>query len=507
MGYYGVVSKGCERCRRRKVKCDQRKPACLKCQKSKIQCPGYRDLDQVLFRDESERIIRKARQLDLPQPALAQEVIATSNYLLKSGLATGCEPPQTSPPLGISYPPSQPVNNLGASFFFTKYTFNEVPFCGDYHDWLTQSYFNDGSVLQAAIEAVGMAGISNVSYAPNVASRAKEQYCKAVTAVNLALGDPVQAAADSTLMAVILLGLFETVNFETLDRYDYWAAHVKGATALLALRGQEQFTRKRGGLLYILIRSQIISACTQQHMPVPQALVQATRDFQDSIIRQQWQRSNVASRGSVCQISFRIVNLGAVFANREITDLDVIRDMALEIDRDLEAWREGAPSGWAYTRIDASETNPGTFFDTHIHVYPSLWIAEAWNNWRALRIVVNKIIYQCETCSDASCDARQSVALSTIQELSTDMCISISSFMGTPRILSLIRPLFVVALEELNTRSIRGFAVEQLRSIGESVGIRQAGLLATTISKTLDESPRSCVPLPNLFTIPLIPFF
>lgn len=101
------------------------------------------------------------------------------------------------------------MNNLGASFFFTKYTFNEVPFCGDYHDWLTQSYFNDGSVLQAAIEAVGMAGISNVSFAPYVASRAKEQYCKAVTAVNLALSDPVQAVADSTLMAVILLGLFE----------------------------------------------------------------------------------------------------------------------------------------------------------------------------------------------------------------------------------------------------------------------------------------------------------
>lgn len=57
----------------------------------------------------------------------------------------------------------------------------------------------------------------------------------------------------------ILLTLIQTVNFETSDRYDYWAAHVKGATALLALRGQEQFTRKRGGLLYILIRSQIVS--------------------------------------------------------------------------------------------------------------------------------------------------------------------------------------------------------------------------------------------------------
>lgn len=51
----------------------------------------------------------------------------------------------------------------------------------------------------------------------------------------------------------------QAVNFDDWDRYCNWEAHVKGATALLALRGQAQFTKDRGGLLYILTRSQIVS--------------------------------------------------------------------------------------------------------------------------------------------------------------------------------------------------------------------------------------------------------
>lgn len=57
----------------------------------------------------------------------------------------------------------------------------------------------------------------------------------------------------------------QTVNFETWDRYRYWAAHVKGATALLELRGQKQFTRERGGQLYVQIRSQIMSPAIHVH--------------------------------------------------------------------------------------------------------------------------------------------------------------------------------------------------------------------------------------------------
>jgi uncharacterized membrane protein len=72
-------------------------------------------------------------------------------------------------------------------------------------------------------------------------------------------------------------------------------------------------------------------------------------------------------------------------------------------------------------------------------------------------------------------------------------------------ILSLIQPLYVVSLEELNARSVRSFAVEQLRRIDASTGIRQAGLLAETVSKRVNESPGDFVSMPSHLMIPPIP--
>ncbi|KPM38717.1 hypothetical protein AK830_g7849 [Neonectria ditissima] len=400
--------------------CDQRKPGCLKCEKSHAQCPGYRNLHHVLFRDESERIVRKVRQTEQSQlPAVAPDGSVHSG----SGI--------DSPLLSISRPLPQPINDLGASFFFTKYTFNQPPFGEEYHSWLTESYSKNESILRAAIEAVGMAGISNVSYAPNVASRSKELYCKAIRVMNQALSDPAQVTADATLMAVILLGLFETVNFDTWGRYGHWAAHIKGAAALLGLRGKEQFTRCRGGLLYILTRSQILAACAQQHLPVPPVLVKTTHNFQASTIRQQWQLESLASDGSICEISFRLVNLRAV-CKACVTDPEAIRKVALDIDAELESWQAGMSQKWRYTTVDVSKPS-GNLFEGKRHVYPNLWIAEIWNNWRIMRVLANQIIRQMECYSGVSSYEPESNALAAIQRLSADVCISISSFRDTPR--------------------------------------------------------------------------
>lgn len=202
--------------------CDQRKPGCIRCEKSKTQCPGYRDLTQAMFRDDSDRTIRRVtRQTKLPGAAGPPETPVSSIDYQEPGLsfhespslASSLSPSPTPslPPFEIPYPLTLPITDLAASFFFTKYTFSEPPFSSDYHDWLARSYFADGPnhVLRAAIEAVGMAGISNISYAPRVASKAKQKYCGALSIIKQALDDPVEAKEDTILMAVILLTLFE----------------------------------------------------------------------------------------------------------------------------------------------------------------------------------------------------------------------------------------------------------------------------------------------------------
>ncbi|KAK2002166.1 hypothetical protein LX36DRAFT_652534 [Colletotrichum falcatum] len=60
MVYCGKPSKGCSNCRERKIRCDQKEPSCGQCEKRQQQCPGYRNLVDLMFRDESSHVIKKA---------------------------------------------------------------------------------------------------------------------------------------------------------------------------------------------------------------------------------------------------------------------------------------------------------------------------------------------------------------------------------------------------------------------------------------------------------------
>ena len=185
----------------------------MKCEKSGFKCPGYRQLDQLLFRDESDRVIKNLCKTRQSKSVLA---ISSSNTSLVA-LNHGCWPcpndlmPVSVPPTSISPQLSVPTHDIGANFFFAKYAMNDHPDSGDYQRWLAISYHGDlpSNMLRAAIEAVGMAGISNVSYAPHIAAISRKRYQGALAAMKQALSDPVEAVADTTFMTVIVLGLYE----------------------------------------------------------------------------------------------------------------------------------------------------------------------------------------------------------------------------------------------------------------------------------------------------------
>jgi hypothetical protein len=50
---------------------------------------------------------------------------------------------------------------------------------------------------------------------------------------------------------------------------------------------------------------------------------------------------------------------------------------------------------------------------------------------------------------------------------------------------SLVQPLYVISIEELNTPALRLFAISELRRMSISMGIRQAELLAENSSKRI----------------------
>ncbi|CAF3502571.1 unnamed protein product [Fusarium graminearum] len=47
------VSRACDACKKRRKKCDETRPACLRCVRSRYNCPGYKDDSLLLFRHYS----------------------------------------------------------------------------------------------------------------------------------------------------------------------------------------------------------------------------------------------------------------------------------------------------------------------------------------------------------------------------------------------------------------------------------------------------------------------
>ncbi|ROW08255.1 hypothetical protein VMCG_03280 [Cytospora schulzeri] len=255
MVYYGKLSKGCERCRLRKVRCDQRQPGCKRCEKSETTCPGYRDLGQILFRDESARTIEKVRR-----DARVEGIDVVRFERSRSPCASVAQRanPTLSLESSLTRSLQQPLGEMAADFFFNNFVV-EGPILSDNNADFLVSVYRDHPESAAfhAIEAIGLAGLSNVSRDHQLRLEAQRRYGKALARTNNMLCDTAQATSDLAAMAVLLLGQFESMTVESWDQYNRLVVHVEGASALVKLRGEEQFERESGIRLYFALRMQI----------------------------------------------------------------------------------------------------------------------------------------------------------------------------------------------------------------------------------------------------------
>ncbi|KAF2436164.1 hypothetical protein EJ08DRAFT_692049 [Tothia fuscella] len=63
MVYCGKPSRGCQNCKTRRIKCDEVRPTCTQCRKSSRVCPGYPDEFDLIFRNETAAVKRRAQRV------------------------------------------------------------------------------------------------------------------------------------------------------------------------------------------------------------------------------------------------------------------------------------------------------------------------------------------------------------------------------------------------------------------------------------------------------------
>ena len=173
-----------------------------------------------------------------------------------------------------------------------------------------------------------------------------------------------------------------------------------------------------------------LEACMYRGTEVPTALVQTTCDF--AFTRQQWQYRKIASPGSLCEISFQVVNLYASIRKTNSKGPKAFLERASNIDADLRAWAKGLPLSWRFIIFD-TPSDDEQWPHGRRHLYTNLWIAEAWNSWRVLRILSNQVVRQIEQHLDDSSTWGEPISTSVVRQCSIEICISTASLKGSPR--------------------------------------------------------------------------
>lgn len=103
------------------------------------------------------------------------------------------------------------------------------------------------SCLSWAVEATALMTFGNVVRAPQLITKARQGYGKALRTLREALSSPTEALRDETFASVVVLSLFEDV---TGERNGLFSSHTAGFEFLVKLRGEGQLKTHQGRDLF-----------------------------------------------------------------------------------------------------------------------------------------------------------------------------------------------------------------------------------------------------------------
>lgn len=259
----GKPSGGCKLCRARRIKCDETKPACLKCIRLKRQCPGYRDPFDGKIRDETQATIRKFKKTRIvieKEQVLREEGVRQEDDARVDEEADWISGPEKSPTRDGYEDEDEnvraDVESWTSGYFYRRgrsTTPTSASSTGSFSNWIHEDYMTTLSTpveqqatcflladyvlisdspggrrgyykfaykmltrpdrparcLLSAFKAVSFVALASRPGASHLNIEAESHYSKALREVNRAIQDPKQVKHDDTLAAVLLLAFYE----------------------------------------------------------------------------------------------------------------------------------------------------------------------------------------------------------------------------------------------------------------------------------------------------------
>ncbi|KAK4639711.1 hypothetical protein QC761_710740 [Podospora bellae-mahoneyi] len=430
MVYCGKPSKGCSNCRDRKIRCDQRAPGCGQCEKRHQTCPGYRNLVDLMFRDESSHVIKKAKARARKKGNLIVEPSTPSGSEGRLSvtpeprgkpsvtIVVPATPAPTSPadsdawgfddsllmsPESGSWPTTPPAMALynipavcqehGFAFFFSRFVTAHETACHQKFDFVrevwkpsrTKRERQVDSVL-ASLTAVGLMGMASLQRRNDLMDAARKSYGVALGLTKDALKDPAEAVKDSTMLSILILGVFEMMaespaRARTVTAFQ---EHVNGAAALARIRGPAQFQTRAGRRMFSMLCQRVVISCAMKDMPMPQHLKELWHEMAKTL-----EPGNPTRH--LMPLVWRVLQLRHDIKNHVLTDPEIIVEQILSIENDLEKVTDNMAPSWRYRQFKVTQHHDAVF-EGYCHLYPSLHHANIWNCIRTTRVLILETI-------------------------------------------------------------------------------------------------------------------
>ncbi|KAH6982090.1 hypothetical protein BKA56DRAFT_672863 [Ilyonectria sp. MPI-CAGE-AT-0026] len=398
-------SRGCLRCRQRRVKCDGGRPSCQRCLTRDELCVGYRDEADLIFQHETDKVALKSQ---------AESVSSSSSTRTRRTRSRSLERPPPSRPLDaatlrlpsalpwLKVPPSEKeppvVEDHAVAMFMDKYVIypcheSSSPGFLEHLPVLFQEVNVDGRhALRWAVQAAAIADLSREHDPKLLAPRALECYGQALGALGRSLAEKGKIPDDYDLMAVVILDMFETFFMPGVSSVE---SHTQGMAHILRLRGHEQFHDPRGWSLFRLAHHRLQKQqLAKQIAPLPES-----KFWLDSLNEEMLTvrlEKDALEISTICQKANEILRA----LSADTLDLQQFLDLFPQMARlDQKAVLQRYTPEWDFKTLQRTEILGDqeviSRFPEKIELHRDVWMAYEWNYHRTARIILHQRLLAC----------------------------------------------------------------------------------------------------------------
>ncbi|KAL6916484.1 hypothetical protein FSHL1_007932 [Fusarium sambucinum] len=273
MVFPGTLSRGCDRCRKRKIKCDGRRPGCRRCELYKASCPGY---DRPLaFRFHGEPGHSLVRGEPIARRKSAQPLV------LSKGSSHGLTPTRFTS-IVVARQPQPSFEDESLAFFLHEYCVPPAPGVILGHMEFLEGMYRDSSrssCIRPATLAIAHMALSRHYKSSTLYVAARGHYGAALRTVNRDLSVSKRPLKDETLVSLMLMGMIEDIECQGQTTK---TVHMAGISKLFDLVGHRILTKVDGSSLHSWIFTQLqlpslVSKESMQCLDMPDAQLDSKR--------------------------------------------------------------------------------------------------------------------------------------------------------------------------------------------------------------------------------------